>query len=186
MLNWAPKYSGRGHSRPGHHSPKRQSWAGIRGAGADYRSLGQNQGLPASPLSPATPTPRTTRLEHLVPVSTVGRGRGLRVVFGLLEDRVVCVWCGGSEDGLGLRGRDCPLNLESHCHTHGHGTGGETEAKRSRDQPGSQEHRESTASPLGTLFHLSRPGVVPLGGGLHPVSGRVALLGNPPRSRTFI
>lgn len=41
MLNWAPKYSGRGHSRPGHHSPKRQSWAGIRGAGADYRSLGQ-------------------------------------------------------------------------------------------------------------------------------------------------
>lgn len=29
-------------------SPKRQSWAGIRGAGADYRSLGQTQGLPAS------------------------------------------------------------------------------------------------------------------------------------------
>ncbi|KAM7336913.1 hypothetical protein ACRRTK_003032 [Alexandromys fortis] len=69
-------------------APKRQSWARIRGAGADYRSLGQTQGLSASPLSPATPIPRTTRLEHLVPVSTVGKGRGLGVVFGLPEDRV--------------------------------------------------------------------------------------------------
>lgn len=152
MLNWAPKYSGRGHSRPGHHSPKRQSWAGIRGAGADYRSLGQTQGLPASPLSPATPTPRTTRLEHLVPVSTAGRGRGLGVVFGLPEDRVVCVWCGASEDGLGLGGRDCPLNPSSYCPTTDHYAGGETEAWRHRD-----------SFPSGTLSHLSRPWALPPG-----------------------
>lgn len=92
-------------------APKRQSWARIRGAGADYRSLGQTQGLPASPLSHATPTPRTTRLEHLVPVSTVGNGRGLGVVFGLPEDRVVCV-CGG-EDGPGLKA-DIALRIHHH------------------------------------------------------------------------
>lgn len=75
MLNRAPKYSGRGHSRPGHHSPKRQSWAGIRGAGADYRSLGQTQGSPASPRA-LPPPPQNHKVGASGPSQHSGQREG--------------------------------------------------------------------------------------------------------------
>lgn len=132
-------------------APKRQSWARIRGAGADYRSLGQTQGLPASPLSPTTPTPRTTSLEHLVPVSTVGKGRGLGVVFGLPEDRVACVWWRG---WARAQSRHRPQNPPPSCLTIIYWLGGETESRRNRGQIGSQEHGEPSVSTIGTVFHF--------------------------------
>lgn len=142
--------------------------------------------MSASPLGPATPTPRTTRLEHLVPVSTVGRRRGLRGVFGLLRTELSVCGMGVARTGSSLlRGSDCLSNSGSLCPTHGHCTDGETEDKRSQDRPGSQEHMKSPASPLATPSHLSRPGAVPLGSRPHPVGGRAALLGSPPWSQTF-
>lgn len=96
------------------------------------------------------------------------------------------MWLGGGKDGLvTARGHDWPLNPGSPCPTHGHCTDGETEVKGSQDQPGSQEHEESPASPLATPSHLLRPGAVPPGSRPHPVGGRAALLGSPPWSQTF-
>lgn len=113
--------------------------------------------LPAHGALPPS-SPRTTRLEHLVPVSTVGRGRGLRVVFGL--PRTELSVCGlGWQGRDGTQGSDCPLSTASPCLSSSHCTDEETEARRSQDQPGSQDHQESPASFLATPSHLSSLGL---------------------------
>lgn len=112
--------------------------------------------MPASPLGPATPTPRTTSLEHLVPVSTVGRGRGLRGVFG--PQRTELSVCGVGVAGMGsslLRASDCPSNSGSLGPTHGHCTDGETEAQRNQDRPGwVARAAELSGLPLGPLLPI--------------------------------
>ena len=143
--------------------------------------------MPASPLGPATPTPRTTSLEHLVPVSTVGRGRGLRGVFGL--QRTELSVCGVGVAGMGsslLRASDCPPTRDHWAPPTAIVQMGKLRPRGTRtSQGGLQEQQKSPASPLAAASHLSRPGAVPPGSRPHPVGGRATLLGSPPWSQTF-
>lgn len=113
--------------------------------------------LPARWVLP--PHPQNHKVGASGPRQHSGQREGPEGCIWPAEDRVVCVWCGGGEDRLALRGSDCPLNPGPPCPcVCGHCIDGETEAN-SQDPPGLQDYKESSASLLATPSRLSRSGL---------------------------